>query len=473
MPMPADTALIANQRFMPDWLKFGFLVTFIFVACWGGAIAYWRTTGGNPAAGDLLLYLFGAPACLLLVLYTGRKLITRRIAAPAVAASPAATKAIVTPPQTMSLAILAASLRLPHGASPEELASAIAGNKARADLDKELTDEDGFPIMTARSSEAVDEALQEEISEWLALNGMAELHFSDEQWRAITLASAVVAELAAQAAGQIPHQTGAQTTLKLIPQLPAEWDIAHRRAVGMWLKQMAAQYDWPADRIMLNAEEVGGTADVSPAAIFNRLAPNGVAMGAPFVAMIVACSSNIGDVTIARWAAEGSLFTSSQPHGRIPGEGAAGLLVTSQAGLADGAAIALLDGIEEAHRDSSADEAKRTDAKLLGELSEHALKRSGINAADVAMLIADTGPRASRVLELMAHVSTGLPQLDETRDVVRLGVASGTCDGVPFITALALGRHYVLEREAPVLCISNEDPVHRMVVLLHPSEAAP
>ena len=67
----------------------------------------------------------------------------------------------------MPLAIIGVSLRLPHGASPEELASAMAGNKARADLDKELVDDDGFPVMTARSSEAVDEVLQEEIAEWL------------------------------------------------------------------------------------------------------------------------------------------------------------------------------------------------------------------------------------------------------------------------------------------------------------------
>jgi hypothetical protein len=92
-----------------------------------------------------------------------------------------------------------------------------------------------------------------------------------------------------------------------------------------------------------------------------------------------------------------------------------------------------------------------------------------MSAANVAMLIADTGPRVSRALELMAHVSAGLPQLDETDDVVRVGVACGTCDAVPLITALALGRHYVLEREAPVLCVSNEDPYRRVVALIRPS----
>jgi hypothetical protein len=463
--MPTDSAVIASKRVMPDWLKFGLLTTFVFAACWGCAIAYWRTAGGNPATGDLLLYLFGVPACLLLVFFIGRKLVTQHAAAPASVTSSAPAKSPVALAQALPLAILGASLRLPHGASPEELASAIADNKARADLDKELVDDDGFPIMTARSSEAVDEVLQEEVIEWLALNGMAELHFTDEQWRALTLASAVVAELAAQAAAQILHQAGTQTKLQLLPILPTEWDIAHRRAASMWLQQMVARHGWPADHIVSNAEDAGGVADMNPTAVFKRLEHN----GAPLVAMVVASASNIGDETVAQWAANGSLFTSSQPQGHIPGEGAAGLLISNQTAFTDGATIALLDGLEEAQRDSSADRSKRTDPKLLGELSERALKRNGINASDVAMLIADTGPRASRVLELMAHAAAGLSQLDEVDDVVRVGIACGTCDIVPFVTALALGRYYTIERRAPVLCASNEDPYRRVVALVRPS----
>jgi hypothetical protein len=364
---------------------------------------------------------------------------------------------------------LAASLRLPHGASPEELATAIAENKARADLDSELVDDDGFPVMAARSSEAVDDELQEEITEWLALNGMAELHISDEQWRALTLASAVVAELAAQAAGLIVHQDDTKTRLQLVSILPSEWDIAHRRATGMWLKHTVARYGWPAD-LVVTAEETASSDDSSPAKVFNRLAHSAVAANTPFIAMVIACASHIGNETVAQWSADGSLLTSSQSKGRIPGEGAAGLLVTSHTSLSEDATMVLLDGIEEGRRDLPADETKRTDPKLLEELSERALKRSGINASEVAMLIADTGQRSSRVLELMAHLSAALPQLDETDALVRVGVASGSCGAVPFITALALGHHHVRERVAPVLCISNEDPLHCMAMLLRPAE---
>jgi hypothetical protein len=461
---PTNPALVAREGAIPDWLKSGFLALFVFVLCWGGAIAYWRTTRSNPAMGELLSYLLGLPATLLLMFFTGRKLLARpATAAPAPTASATPATSTLTSAQTSPLAILAASLRLPHGASLEELASAIAENKARADLDKDLVGADGFPVMAARSSEAVDKELQEEIREWQTLHGMAELHFSDEQWRAVTLASAVVAELAAETA-DLMDQMHAQTRLQLIPTLPKEWDAVHRRAIGMWLKHEVTRHGWAEDRVVVTADEV-----TTPPAIFKRLIQDAAATRAPLIAIVVASASHIGEETIAQWVADDSLFTTSQPQGKVPGEGAAGLLITNQANVAGDVSVALLEGIEEGRRALSADESKRSDSTLLGELSARVLDQSETNASDVAVLIADTGTRSSRTLELMAHVSASLPQLEETGDVVRAGVASGTCDAVQFMTALALGTHYVTERGAPVLCISNEDPYCRAVALMRPS----
>ena len=468
--MSTHPALPAGERVLLSWLKSFFLATFVVVASWGSTIIYWRATKANPATGELLLYLLGLPACLVLMGFIGQKLIARPAAAPAANAVSTPIKAPAAPSQTRPLAILAASLRLPHGASPEELASTIADNKARADLDKELVDEDGFPIMTARCNHAVDEALWDEIGEWLALNGMTGLQFNDEQWRALTLASAVVAELAAQAAGPILYQVDTQAKLQLIPLLPAEWDAAQGRAAGMWLKQTVARYGWPGDHVIVTPEPPTLADDMSPAAVVNRLAHSAGAANAPLIAMVVAFASHIGDESVSQWAANGSLFTSSQPHGHIPGEGAVGLLMTDQLRLAESSTIAVLDGIEEARLDSSADETKRIDSGLLGELSELAFRRSGIDASDVAMVVADTGQRPSRVLELLALKAAGLSRLDETDDVVRVGVASGRCGAVPFFAALALGRHFALERGAPVLCVGNEDAYRRMVALVRSSE---
>jgi hypothetical protein len=463
---------LANARPMPGWLKNGLLAAFVFGACWGGAIWYWRATNGLPAADELVLSLFALPLALLGSFWLGSKLIALRAAAPAAPAAQAhPTQA--TPPASSAppLAILAASLRSPHGESAEELAAAIATNKACADLDQEFVDEDGFPVMTARSVDARDDALQEEITEWLTLNGMPDLRFTDEQWRALTMASAVAGELASYAASELIPSEGAPPMLQLIPLLPAEWHIEQRRAAGMWLQHTVTQFGWPPAHTTLAAELPPDASDVAPSAVLGRLVHHRTATDAPLAAMVVACASHIGEETVARWAAAASLFTSAQPQGLIPGEGAAGLLVTDlrRAQSIEGAAFVLLAPADEARRDSSADDTRRADPKLLGELVQRALVRGGVELSDVAMIVADTGHRSNRVLELMALASATMPQLDGEADVVRVGVASGTCGAVPFMTALALARHHALERDAPVLCISNEDPYRRCAALIRPA----
>lgn len=465
------TASLAGVRQMPGWLKGAIGGALIFGGCWAGAVWYWRANNSTPAAGDLLLSLLALPAALLLAFGIGRKLVAMRAAPPAAAATAEPAQAAAALPSTPPLAILASSLRSPHGASVEELSAAIADNTARADLDQELVDEDGFPVMVARSSDATDEVLQEEITEWLVDNGMAALRFSDEQWRALTMASAVAGELASQAAHDLIPRDGAAPTLQLIPVLPEEWRIEQCRAAGMWLQHTVAQFGWPAVSITLAAPTQTGAVAATPCSIVAELARRALAGDRPMVAMIVACASHIGEASVADWAANASLFTSAQPQGLIPGEGAAGLLLTDLrlAQSIEGAAFALLDRFEETRRETSADDSRRADTALLGDLADKAMKRGATAPLDVAMIVADTGHRASRVLELMGLASSAMPQLDADADVVRVGVASGTCDAVPLVTALALARHHALERCAPVLCISNEHPYHRSTAVIRPS----
>jgi hypothetical protein len=466
---------LAGARPIPGWFKGGLLAALVFGACWGGAIWYWRATNGMPATGELALSLFALPLAMLGAFWLGRKLLALRAAAPASAAGVQAypTRAAPASSSAPPLAILAASLRSPHGESVDELSAAIAANKARADLDPELVDVDGFPVMAARSADVGDEALREEITEWLTRNGMPELRFTDEQRRALTMASAVAGELASHAASDLIPAAGAPPMLQLMPILPAEWHIEQRRATGMWLKHTVTQFGWPPAYVSLAAEVPTDASHDGPSAVLGRLAHDVAATDAPLAAMLVACASHIGQETVDQWAASGSLFTSSQPQGLVPGEGAAGLLLTDLrlAQSSEGVTFALLDPISEARRDASADDIRRPDPKLLGELVERALKPSAAALFDVAMIVADTGHRSSRVLELMGLAAGAMPQLDGEADVVRVGVATGTCSAVPFMTALALAHHHALERDAPVLCIGNEDPYRRCAALIRPGPA--
>lgn len=395
--------------------------------------------------------------------------IVRPKAAPAAGSAANPQPAAASAPSAPPLAILAAALRVPHGASPEELAAAIADNKARPDLDPELVDDDGFPVSSARCDAALDDAVQEEISEWLVLTGLAALHLGDAQWRALTLGTAVVRDLASEALMQLMPENGTPPPLRLLPVLPAGWTVEQRHAAGLWFKHTVAQFGWPVDYLT----RIDVPFDLNPAAILGQCAADSQVPNKQVVTMLLACDSHIEQDTIDRWAGNHSLGTTARAQGRIPGEGAAGLLLTSLEGARQsaGPVFAQLYPMLETRREVSSDSAKRPDTKRLADLAERAAQAAGRQLEEVATIAADTDHRVTRGLELMGLASSALPQLDGTTDVWRTGASTGSCGAVPVLAALALAQHAALAGKAPVLFVSNDDPFICTMALVAPPAA--
>jgi hypothetical protein len=458
MSTPLSVESLPAPHTLPGWIKQALIAVGVFVACWGGAIVWWRVSAHVPGTREWLSLLFGLPLTVLLAGLVGYKWIAQRGAvAPAgpIAAAPArASRAAGHPMRAQHLAILATAVRAPHGGSAEELAAAIADNKARPDLDRELVDDDGFPVMCARCPDAHDGALREDVADWLAAHGIADPRFSDEQWRALTLASAVASELAGRAAIEWVVRGDAAPRLQVLALLPPAWSKGQRDAAAAWLRHTAAHAGWQG--------EIGQVAaDADPAAGIAQL--GGDQAG---VTLVVACASHIGDETVARWALDRTLFTATQPQGMMPGEGAAGLLLT---GASDGGAVALLAPLEQVRDDATADARRRDGAQVLKALVARALARADVAAADVAMIVADTGHRSRYVLELMEYASATMRQQGGGANVVRVGATGGYSGIVSFVTALALACHYAVGRQAPVLCIANEMPGCRLAALVQPA----
>ncbi|WP_288378259.1 hypothetical protein [uncultured Massilia sp.] len=458
------------MRQAAEWLKYGAVTLAVFLVCWTIVLWFWHKSHEEPGTGELVLSLLVLPLVLLLGIWKTSKM----IAASDAATIAAGAKRAATPPIVKAavenrapvLAVVAASMRSPHGNSAEELAGAIADNEARADLDRELVDDNGFPVMTARSDDALDEALQEEIAEWLSGQGIAHLHLSEEQWRALILATGVAGELGCRA-GELMPEKGTPPMLQLRLLLPHDWQDDVRHAATMWLKHAVSQYGWPVDRIAVPEVPDGA---LTPTAILAQLMPV-PAQPVLFMAIVIACASLIGQESVDRMAANDLLFTSSsQARGQIPGEGAAGLLLTDlvQAEQVGFSNIALLGPFSERRRASSADETRRNDATVLLELTEQIATAGGVALSQIEMILADTAHRSNRVLELMGLAAPAIPQVDAADDVVRVGLGSGSCSAVPFMTVLALAQHHARERRAPILCVSNEDPHLRAVALVRP-----
>jgi hypothetical protein len=320
--------------------------------------------------------------------------------------------------------------------------------------------------MSVRSPEASNAALRAEITAWFGRNGVPDVQLGDEQWRALVLGTAVVEELAGQAVRLLPADDPAM--LRLVPLLPAEWADAQRHAAGIWFEHTAARCGWPVEHITLGVLDAFEAHAATPAAVLERLARDAATTDVRVTALLVACASHIGAASVARWAADGSLFTSRHPQGTIPGEGAAGLLLADlpQARAAGSPRCAMLAQVAEARCEAQADGARRPDGAALGAAAQRVLAQQTGEAVDPMRIVADTGHRSGRVLELIAFMAGTLPQLDAVDDVVRVGAACGSCAAVPFMTALVLASQRAFEDRAPVLCVGNEDPQRRYAALL-------
>ncbi len=467
---------------MAAWLKNLMIAVLAFGASWIGAVWYWRANNRMPATDDLVLYLLVLPLALLAVFWLGR-MIYRAVSAPAAGAAAgdaaAQAEAPAQPARGPSLSLVAAAVRAPHGMSPAELSATLADDNPRPALDPELIDAYGYPIMSARIGDLDADALRAEMSDWLEANALAP-HFNDEQWRALSAGSEVVNELSGHLAGHTlleahaghiaQREPSPLPMLQLHPVWPPEWKPEQRQATVLWFRHLAIQAGWPEDRITLAPER--GAADTEAGTVLARLLSN----EPPALALVVACGSHIGTDSVERMDNATALFGSNHPQGRIPGEGAAGLLLADAVQarlLAFGAELPQLLAMSSGQLAHSADASKRSSADLLQELSTKALHGAGREASSIALIAADTDHRTSRVMELMGVVSASTPQLDPGVDVLSVGASCGSCGGVTWLTALALARQEAESRNAAILCISNLDPFRRDVAVIGPAVAVP
>lgn len=459
---------------MRPWIKASLLIATVVGLSWGGAIWYWRATNRMPATGDMVLYMVALPLGILISIAVGRMIITRMAAAPAPAPAPVQAAQATPPPAAVpALALLAASVNTAHGASAADLSASIADGKARAELDSDLLDGHGFPVMTMRNAAADDSEVQDQVLAWFTMHNLPEPAFNAEQWRALSMATAVAADLAGQAAALLAAPDSKPLTLYLQPLLPPEWDVNLRAAAGQWLRHVVADHGWPEKQLTLAAAVPVDARGASVGAVMARLGHQNATSGLPLAAIVLACDSHLGDGTVDRWSASAQLFAAARPQGRIPGEGAAGLLLTDQrlAQSMPGVPHTIVHYAPEARRHTSADEAKKPDGSTVSTMAKKLMEDTGTGADTIGMLVADTDHRTSRVMELMEVASGALPHLDATTEVLRAGAACGSCGGVPFVAALALSHHNATELKAPVLCISNDDPYRRSAVLIRPAAA--
>ncbi|NHQ91348.1 hypothetical protein [Janthinobacterium lividum] len=469
---------------MRPWLRRCLLTVSVFALCWTGAIAYWRDSTRMPAPGELAGAMLVLPLALLLMLWLGKKLLAKLLAGPALAAAPGLAAPLqaeaAAPPATPApLHIVAATVRMPGGATPAQLLAAMRSRQARPALDGQLLDEDGYPLLCGRVDGIDEEAQQPLLTAWLREHPQAGLAsepfpFNPEDLRALALGAQVLAELLDEAlqhalsAGAPASLAGALPMLRLHLLMPASWSAAQRQAGDAWLRHLAREQGWPVQKLLPAAEPATG--QPAPFALLNALAGDAPPQP-PCLSIVLACDSWIGELRVHALASQGQLFSAAQANGQIPGEGAAGLLLAAPGATApqDEPAPVLLHRAATGELPQGASQRGETDKSLLADLGRQALAAAGDDAAaGIALVSADTDQRAPRMLELMQCAGALVPQLDLAEQVLGVGAACGQCGAVTTLAALAMARQAAADDVAQVLCLSNLDPLQRGALVIGP-----
>jgi len=513
----------------------------ICVIVWLTTIWRWQNDAHDASHAEIIGQLFVLPAVLaaaLLAALWAFKRLRDKAGAPAALAGGLAGAASTGEAQAelsdealrrATAWVLAEAVHLPAGEDAQGAWAALRTGKVRPSLDMALLDMEGAPVMASRvdtlelasaSSDpgAGEAAASDESADWSlsAQRGLALL--------ASPLAQllSVIGELArpdsaqasdpASAAENVPaasgvtmkaHLSGVGTPVPaavqhareaMAPQLtvrvllPAHWRDAEREGVIQALRrQSGALLDWAQ---AVHAQGVVWRTDVlpHPEAFWDELdqtLAQWSRQARPELLLVLAVDSALDEASIERMQAVGELFTATHQTGRMPGEGAAGLLIASaswpgmgdvvNAGDAGDAGVLPQRPLRmwrplRARRDKSADAAGRVGITALHALLDHAVGLCQAGAQSL-VVVADADHRASRGAELYESLQEALPGLDPMLAVARVGDACGELGMARAIVPTALACAALRAGDPPAehaLAVHLQSSHDRAVVALAP-----
>jgi hypothetical protein len=273
--------------------------------------------------------------------------------------------------------------------------------------------------------------------------------------------------------GMAPVVSAAASRSAELPRLavrlavPAAWTDAERGHATAWLRMSCGGLASPA--LHVHALE-------QPDALWALLDQQTLQWSRealPQWGLVLVADSALDADEIERRQAVGELFTGAHQTGRIPGEGAAGLLLSTLnwPGLADQTPLpARLLRSARLRRDKSADAFGRVGPAVLQDAMGQALSVCAALPADLVQVVADADHRASRTAELFEALQGVAPGLDPMLSVTRVGDACGDLGLASALVPMALAAGLAQQDDATgvTLAVHVQATHERMAVALLP-----
>lgn len=487
------------------------LLLVITALVWLASLWRWQSAQVDPAAGDLLVQLGLLPVVLTAALVAsvwGIKHLRSYAAAPtplptSKQAAPQAQPNTAAAERSASVRVLAAQAQVRAGTTWQAAQSAIAEGQCKAELDPALKDDDGIAVFTAPMGELSTDAVAAELDDLLLRLAKAE----PQAWaghvppaelkRALSLLAAAASPMLEVLEAQWPAlqpppstpRTGAASqlvlpTVSIRVGLPARWQEPARKLATAWIERWLEPV---LDAGFKAAGQSRAMAGTRPALQWQvHAVDNAEALWLlmdqqllqwqreqqPGLLWMLAADSLVSEELVAVMSLANELFSGRRQNGRVPGEGAASLLLASQAWASPAKApppVARLHRASLAKRDKSADASGRITPQALQQAVTDALQGSGIEAAQVQQFTTDADHRASRTAEVYETAQALLPHVDTSEHALRLGLGCGDMGIASLLACTALTAQQVESSQATALVLGTQSPFDRLAVPLTPA----
>lgn len=463
---------------MAGWAGKFASVVLIFVATWGCAIMYWRNSGSVPTGMDMLLYLGLLPAGVSSagflvsgVVRQGADKALRKVTdtSSETSAAPAESRDGRVK-NAASVALMAADMNLGLGLQCPELL-ALASTPPRPRLSKRFRDTNNLPVRSCEA-EALDD--QQVLSE-----REQGIDTAEHERRATALLAPVVGELASAVAGMLPPMAAAEEvvvaglrrndegrvekilTVELL--LPGGWSDGLRPWLQEWLTQALLATGVDGRRFEAKVTVVGDAESTWRHVLRVCETLEG---DAAHWHLLLACSSSIDGAVVEGWKAGGLLATSRNPDGKVPGEGAAGVVLANVVhGEEDSARVWRLNSLELGSAQAVRPSEQRR--QLLASIQAW-FQEQAIDATATQFVLHDAGQGSDAIIDA-AMVGTALnPDMDFGASNLAVGRSSGELGPVQVLADLALALARVRSHADAVLVLAGAESQQRMFTLVEP-----
>jgi len=459
---------------------------FLAALIWFVVIMYWQVNDIQPTARDIAVYLGVLPVGVfltLVLLKNGMASASSKAEQAGAAQSSGAQPdsgvqaSEATPVAGPPLAVLAGALRLPAGASADEVEQAIADPR-QASLHKRLKDEAGFPVFAAWVEDLDTEAVEQRMDDAVPERKQSGQRLAEEQLRALSLLQPVMEDLMLQvsaeqllATPESQHDVRRREplplpTLEIRLLLASGWSQDVQRDVRGWVLAEAEATGLPLEQITVETAVVDSGAEVW--AQLELVARQPINPAAPVYHMLLACDSMIGAQRIARLQQAGGLMSGRNPEGLVPGEGAVGVLL--MAADAEGSFLqppqAIARGLVIAQRGISWQ--TRSAVRQMSEMLAQALAFAGAGKQDVNAVVSDSDQRKSRSSAVSGVVAVELPHIELESGCLSIGTACGHLGHVAALAVLTLSAVRAQRDDASILALAVSEASERVTVVLMP-----